>query len=29
MGHSQGAGVALYLGKFFPLAKVGMLSGVL
>jgi len=27
MGHSQGAGVALYLGKFFPLAKVGMLSG--
>ncbi len=27
LGHSQGAGVALYLGKQFPLARVGMLSG--
>ncbi len=27
MGHSQGAGVALYLGKQFPLARVAMLSG--
>ena len=27
VGHSQGAGVALYLGKFFPLAKVVLLSG--
>jgi hypothetical protein len=27
VGHSQGAGVALYLGKFFPLSKVEMLSG--
>lgn len=26
-GHSQGAGVALYLGKFFPLRRVMMLSG--
>jgi hypothetical protein len=27
MGHSQGAGVALYLGKHYPLGRVGMLSG--
>lgn len=27
MGHSQGAGVALYLSQFFPVARVGMLSG--
>jgi hypothetical protein len=27
MGHSQGAGVALYLAKHYPLARVGMLSG--
>ena len=27
LGHSQGAGVALYLGKQFPLSRVGMLSG--
>ena len=27
VGHSQGAGVALYLGKFLPLSKVVMLSG--
>jgi hypothetical protein len=27
MGHSHGAGVALYLGKFFELDRVGMLSG--
>ena len=27
VGHSQGAGVALYLGKFLPLHKVVMLSG--
>lgn len=27
MGHSQGSGVALYLGKFFPLSKVALLSG--
>ncbi len=27
LGHSQGAGVALYLGRQFPLARVGMLSG--
>ena len=26
-GHSQGPGVALYLGKFFPLSKVALLSG--
>jgi hypothetical protein len=26
-GHSQGAGVALYLAKFFPLKRVAMLSG--
>ncbi len=27
VGHSQGAGVALYLAKFFPLDRVVMLSG--
>jgi hypothetical protein len=27
VGHSQGAGVGLYLGKFFPLSKIVMLSG--
>ena len=27
IGHSQGAGVALYLGKFFPVSAVGMASG--
>jgi hypothetical protein len=27
IGHSQGAGVALYLAKFFPLERVAMLSG--
>ncbi|UDY34678.1 BPSS1187 family protein [Dermatobacter hominis] len=27
VGHSQGAGVGLYLAKFFPLARVVMLSG--
>jgi hypothetical protein len=27
IGHSQGAGVALYLGKHHPVARVGMLSG--
>lgn len=27
MGHSQGAGVSLYLSQFFPVARVGMLSG--
>lgn len=27
VGHSQGAGVALYLSKFFPLDRVVMLSG--
>jgi len=27
MGHSQGAGVSLYLSRFFPVARVGMLSG--
>jgi pimeloyl-ACP methyl ester carboxylesterase len=27
VGHSQGAGVALYLAKFFPLDRVAMLSG--
>lgn len=27
VGHSQGAGVALYLGKFFDLNAIGLLSG--
>ncbi len=27
VGHSQGAGVALYLGKFFQLNAIGLLSG--
>lgn len=27
MGHSQGAGVALYLGRHYPLDRVAMLSG--
>ena len=27
LGHSQGAGVAMYLSKFFPVSALGMLSG--
>jgi hypothetical protein len=27
IGHSQGAGVALYLGKHHPVARIGMMSG--